>query len=98
MISSPQKRSAARAEQAKVVPGAGLGAHLDRGAWAIGGGRKAGEWRWLPALIGLVCVAVVLYVLARDPSTIVGATSGYALLLARGYWLNRRYLKRTGAG
>jgi hypothetical protein len=96
MISSPEKRAAARAEQAKVVPGTGLGAHLDRGAWAIGGGRKAGEWRWLPALIGLACIPVVLYVLDRDPSTIIGATVGYALLLSRGHWLNRRYLRRAG--
>jgi hypothetical protein len=96
MNSLAQRRAAARTEQAKVVSGSGWRASFDRGAWAVGGGRRAGEFRLLRGLVGLVCVGAGMYAVGSDPAAIAGGVSGYSLLLSRGHWLNRRYLQRTG--
>ena len=82
----------------EVVPGSGLGARMDRGAWAASGGTGPGRWSWPRALLqagGAFAVLVVLSLVVEVEYTVfIGLGLAYVFLIARGYRIHRRYLER----
>jgi hypothetical protein len=102
MSSGDQRRAPARGRQAeleRLAPGRGLGARLDRGAWAALSQGAPGSWSWGRALGTIaiaLAVAVVIYLtLYREPAFLIGLALAYALLVYRARTIDRRY---RGAG
>jgi hypothetical protein len=96
MSSLDQRRGAGgRGGRKRIAPGGGIGARLDRGAWAALSQGPPGSWSW-PRAIGTIAVAlavaVVIYLTVyREPAFVIGLALVYAFLVYRARTIPGRY-------
>lgn len=93
-----ERRATARAEMQKVAPGTGFVAWVDRTTWSFGGAEQAGAWSWTNAAFAYVAFVVVAVVIGADAGAAAGGFIALTLVLARGYSVHRRYLRRRAGG
>ena len=88
-----------RAELEELVPGSGVRAQIDRGAWMALSQGAPGTWSWAKAGATFVVAAalVVILYLSVDSSIdwVIGVAIAYGLLLWRARTVHTEYLKRT---
>ncbi len=88
-----------RAELEELVPGSGIGAQIDRGAWMALSQGAPGTWSWGRAVATFVLAAVLMVILhfAVDSSIdwVIAVAFAYGLLLWRARTTHLRYLKRA---
>jgi hypothetical protein len=100
MSSLDQRRGAGgRGERKRIAPGGGIGARLDRGAWAALSQGAAGTWSWPRALgtiaVGLAVAVVIYLTVYREPAFLIGLALAYAVLVYRARTIDRRYRDAT---
>ena len=87
--------------QRELVPGTGLRAWFDRGAWGATGQGRPGTWSWPRAIgqmaIALVLITVLVIVFDTGPASIAGLAIAYVWFILRARSLHRDYLERRGA-
>jgi hypothetical protein len=87
--------SARQAELERFVPGSGLGARLDRGAWSALSQGAPGSWSWPRALATValaMAIGVVIYLTVYgEPAFLVGLALVYAFVVYRASTIERRY-------
>src|SRR6266487_1951182 len=90
--------STRQAELERLVPGSGIGARIDRGAWSALSQGAPGAWSWPRALVtvGLaMALGVVIYfTIYREPAFMVGLALVYGFLLFRARTIPQRYGRR----
>jgi hypothetical protein len=99
-MDSRQDRSASRREELEeLVPGSGIGAEIDRGAWMALSQGAPGTWSWRRAgtTFGVAAVLVAILYAAVDSSIdwVIGIALAYALLFWRARTVHAAYLNRT---
>jgi hypothetical protein len=98
-LEDPRRAPSPRqAELERLVPGGGLGARLDRGAWSALSQGTPGKWSW-PRAVGTVALAmaigvVIFLTVYRELSFLVGLALAYGFLLYRARTIDRRYRGR----
>ena len=79
----------------------GLRRSFDRGAWAITGEQRAGEWSWAKAVawitVALVFGGLLFYLVAGSLPGYVGLAIAYLVFLFRAHQLQVDYLERERA-
>lgn len=92
---------ARREELEELVPGSGLQAMIDRGAWSAMSQEAPGTWSWGRAVGTMALAAVVAAILFVTVSSavdwVVGLAIAYAVLLWRARVVHAEYLRRSGA-
>jgi len=90
-----------RSQLEGLVPGRGLQAQLDRGAWAALSQGAPGTWSWPRAALTIalsIAVAIVLYITVYPQlAWVIGLVVAYALLLWRARKVHAEYLGRRGS-
>jgi CHASE2 domain-containing sensor protein len=90
-----------RTELEELVPGTGLGAQIDRGAWMALSQGAPGTWSWprAAATFALAAVLVAILYVAVDSSIdwVIGIAIAYGLLLWRARSVHVEYLRRTAS-
>ena len=100
-MDSRQDGSASRREELEeLVPGSGVGAQIDRGAWMALSQGAPGTWSWSHAgmTFGVAAVLVAILYAAVDSSIdwVIGIALAYAVLLWRARTVHAAYLRRAG--
>jgi hypothetical protein len=90
-----------QAELARLSPGTGIGARLDRAAWSALSQGAPGTWSW-PKALGTVGVAMVLAVVIyvtfyRELAFVIGLGLVYGYLLLRARVVHQRYVHRQAS-
>ena len=90
-----------QAELARLSPGTGIGARLDRAAWSALSQGAPGNWSW-PKALGTVGVAMVLAVVIyvtfyRELAFVIGLGLVYGYLLLRARVVHQRYVHRQAS-
>jgi hypothetical protein len=79
----------------------GLGARLDRGAWAALSQPPTGGWSWSRAIITIVaamaCAMVIYLTIYSEPAFIVALAVVYVILVFRARTIPLRYGKSAGS-
>ena len=96
VLDEQRRLSAERRRQLEeAVPGKGVLAWIDRGAWAAMAQESPAVWSWPRALITVgagLALAVVIYVtVLQSPAFLIGLAIAYAVLLARARSVHDRY-------
>ena len=90
---------ARRAELEELVPGSGLQAMIDRGAWSAMSQEAPGTWSWPRAIATLALAAIVAAIIfvtvSSEVDWVVGLAIAYALLLWRARVAHAAYLRRS---
>ena len=83
---------------ALVAGRSGLGARLDRGAWAALSQPADGPWSWSRAIVTIVaamlCAVLIFVTIYREPAFIAALAFVYALLVFRARTIELRYGER----
>ncbi len=84
-----------------VASKAGLGARLDRGAWAALSQPQDGGWSWSRAIITVVaamgCAVIIYLTVYPEPAFIIALAVVYAVLVFRARTIPLRYGESAGS-
>lgn len=79
----------------------GLGAKLDRGAWAALSQTTGGEWSWPRAIVtvgaAMTCAAVIYVTVYSQPAFPIALAVVYAVLVFRARTVEQRYGGAVGS-